>query len=41
MVEDWKKDGVSPMIYINPYFANLTDPIMGKNDQFEYGDKNG
>ncbi len=25
MVAEWYRDGVKPMIYINPYFANLND----------------
>ena len=24
IVEDWARDGVRPMVYMNPYFANLT-----------------
>lgn len=32
MVDGWAKDGVKPMIYINPYFANLTgDPQITRN----------
>ena len=32
MVDGWAKDGVKPMIYINPYFANLTgDPSITRN----------
>lgn len=31
MVSGWAKDGVKPMIYINPYFANLTDSSITKN----------
>lgn len=32
MVDEWQLDGVKPMIYINPYFANLTgDPAITRN----------
>ena len=24
MIDSWEKDGVRPMVYMNPYFANLT-----------------
>lgn len=24
MIDSWAQDGVRPMVYINPYFANLT-----------------
>jgi len=24
MVAKWREDGVRPMVYMNPYFANLT-----------------
>lgn len=40
MVNNWKKDGVKPMIYINPYFANLTDASITRN-LFLEGDANG
>ena len=26
MVDGWDEDGVKPIIYINPYFANLKEP---------------
>ena len=41
MISDWKNDGVRPMIYINPYFANLTGHSEIRNNYFEEGDKNG
>jgi alpha-glucosidase (family GH31 glycosyl hydrolase) len=32
MVGRWAKDGVKPMTYINPYFANLTgEPVITRN----------
>ena len=27
MVDNWAKDGVHPLVYFNPYIANLTDII--------------
>ena len=40
MVEGWKNDGVRTMIYINPYFANLTDASIERN-LFLEGDSKG
>lgn len=31
MIANWTKDGVKAMVYINPYFANLTDPSITRN----------
>lgn len=31
MIDDWKQDGVKPLIYINPYFANLSDVNLTRN----------
>jgi len=31
MTGGWKADGVKPMVYINPYFANLSDPLISRN----------
>ena len=32
MIEDWKEEGVKPMVYMNPYFANLTgNPDIRRN----------
>lgn len=31
MTANWMSDGVKPMVYINPYFANLTDPLITRN----------
>jgi alpha-glucosidase (family GH31 glycosyl hydrolase) len=41
MVDGWAKDGVVPMIYINPYFANLTDDPAITRNLFQEGDQNG
>ena len=41
MVSDWAKDGVRPMIYINPYFANLTGNPDIKTNYFQFLDENG
>lgn len=45
MVSSFKADGVKPMIYINPYFANLNDASISRNlfkegEQFGYFIKN-
>lgn len=40
MIADWNQDGVKAMIYINPYFANLTDASIRRN-LFIEGDLNG
>ena len=40
MVQKWALDGVKPMVYINPYFANLTDPSITEN-LFLEGDQKG
>ena len=31
MTSAWMNDGVKPMVYINPYIANLTDPLIQRN----------
>ena len=31
IIANWTKDGVKAMVYINPYFANLTDPSITRN----------
>jgi hypothetical protein len=38
MVKDWAKEGVRPMVYMNPYFANLTGHPDIRNNLFEEGD---
>lgn len=40
MINTWNNDGVKAMIYINPYFANLTDASIKRN-LFLEGDSNG
>jgi alpha-glucosidase (family GH31 glycosyl hydrolase) len=40
MISNWTQDGVKAMIYINPYFANLTDPSIKRN-LFVEGDSQG
>lgn len=41
MVADWAKDGVRPMVYMNPYFANLTGHDEIRTNYFKEGDDNG
>jgi alpha-glucosidase (family GH31 glycosyl hydrolase) len=41
MLADWKKDGVRPMVYMNPYYANLTGNPDIKNNLFEELDSKG
>jgi alpha-glucosidase (family GH31 glycosyl hydrolase) len=41
MVEDWADEGVRPMIYMNPYFANLTGNEDIRTNLFAEGDENG
>jgi len=41
MVDEWATDGVRPLIYINPYIANLTATGDLRQDQFAEGDANG
>jgi len=40
MVDDWAKDGVRPLIYFNPYIANLTDIEGPASNQFKEGVEN-
>lgn len=40
MISTWNTDGVKAMIYINPYFANLTDSSIKRN-LFLEGDSKG
>ena len=37
MVADWAKDGVRPLIYFNPYIANLTNIEGPASNQFKEG----
>jgi alpha-glucosidase (family GH31 glycosyl hydrolase) len=41
MVDKWEKDGVRPMIYMNPYFANLTGNPQIRANYFKEADDNG
>ena len=42
MVENWwKEDGVRPMIYMNPYFANLTGNPDIRRNLFKEADDQG
>lgn len=41
MIKEWGNDGVRPMIYMNPYIANLTGSSFLRQNQFEEGIKNG
>lgn len=31
MVDEWAKDNVKPLVYFNPYIANLTEFVTGQN----------
>jgi alpha-glucosidase (family GH31 glycosyl hydrolase) len=35
MIDSWAKDGVRPMTYMNPYFANLTGHDDIRDNYFE------
>jgi len=37
MIDSWAKDGVRPMTYMNPYFANLTGHDEIRDNYFEQG----
>lgn len=38
MVSDWKDDGVRPMVYMNPYFADLSSfNVTLRRDLFKEG----
>ena len=41
IVSDWAKDGVRPMVYMNPYFANLTGHPDIRDNLFEEADSKG
>lgn len=41
MIANWKADGVRPMVYMNPYFANLTGNPEIRTNYFQEGDENG
>jgi len=41
MLEEWAKDGVHPMVYMNPYFANLTGNPEIRTNYFKYLDDHG
>ena len=41
MVANWKAEGVRPMVYMNPYFANLTGNPEIRTNYFQEGDENG
>ena len=32
MVKQWKELGIRPMIYINPYFSNITSELVNKTE---------
>jgi len=38
MIDSWALDGVKPMLYINPYFANMTGNPEVKTNYFKQGD---
>jgi len=38
MLDKWEKDGVRPMVYMNPYFANLTGNPEIRSNYFEEAD---
>lgn len=41
MVDDWEKEGVRPMVYMNPYFANLTGNSEISQNLFQDADEKG
>lgn len=41
MVDSWEKDGVRPMVYMNPYFANLTGNEQIVENLFQDADSKG
>lgn len=42
MLDEWALDGVRPMIYMNPYFADLSKfNVTIRDDLFKQGDENG
>ena len=41
MIGEWANDDVRPMIYMNPYFANLTGHQDIRTNLFKIGDENG
>jgi alpha-glucosidase len=43
MLDDWEKDGVRPMVYMNPYFADLSEfpDVKIRENLFKQGDDNG
>jgi len=41
MVDEWEKDGVKPMLYMNPFFANLTGEPAIRDNLFQEGDEKG
>ena len=41
MIDAWAVDGVKPLIYINPYIANLTGVPGIRQDQFAEGVEGG
>lgn len=41
MVDGWEKDGVRPMVYMNPYFANLTGNSEISENLFKDADSKG
>lgn len=41
MVDGWEKDGVRPMVYMNPYFANLTGNAQIAENLFKDADSKG
>jgi alpha-glucosidase len=39
MTDEWKKDGVRPFVYLNPYFGNYTELGL-RSDYFKFLDEN-
>lgn len=37
MLDEWEKDGVRPMVYMNPYWANLTGNPEIRTNYFKQG----
>ena len=41
MLDGWEKDGVRPLVYMNPFFSNLSKNPNITENQFVEGDTNG
>lgn len=41
MISQWSVEGVKPLIYLNPYIANISGSLGLRQNQFEEGIENG